>query len=117
LFLGNSFSDPPEKIIERCYSDFFVKIAKHVGFDKLYDLLEKKGMSIPNLKKFSEVTSVCEVCSMIHGDSAIMDQLGGVLAEMEIDYCIDRFSRMEAKLEEDNNVPTRKELEYASDYC
>ncbi len=101
LLLGNSFIDDPEDLIARCYSNFFVTIAKELGFDKLYEAVSKSGISVPVLPKFSEVTSVCEVCSAIHSSAAAMKKLQPVMDTMEIEYCTNRFNSIVAALEEE----------------
>lgn len=90
--LGNAYTDSAETIITNCYKNFMVVIAKEIGFHKLFDKVpaaQRRRLGIP---EFSEVATVCEICSTIHGDQNIMQALERVLEEMEIAHCVSRFS-------------------------
>ena len=92
FLLGNVFTDDAESIIANCYKNFVVVVAKEIGFHKLFErvpLEERKRLGIP---EFSQVATVCEVCSVIHGRQEIMQALKPVLDEMEIAHCVSRFS-------------------------
>jgi MoaA/NifB/PqqE/SkfB family radical SAM enzyme len=96
LSLGNSFTENPDRIIERCFSHFFVIVAKEIGFDKLYAKLTDRQIKDLSLPRFEDSATVCEICSQIHGNSRLRDALRNVLSEMEVDYCLDRLSAIEA---------------------
>ncbi|MBB3658478.1 MoaA/NifB/PqqE/SkfB family radical SAM enzyme [Rhizobium sp. BK650] len=92
LLLGNSFADDPEDIIRRCFSHFFVTVAKEIGFNKLYARLEADGRQIKGLPAFKDVASVCEICSLLHSNNEIMNDIEPTLQAMEVEYCLQRFA-------------------------
>jgi MoaA/NifB/PqqE/SkfB family radical SAM enzyme len=88
LLLGNAFETPAKEILRRCFSDFYVIIAKELGFDKLLQRLS----SHPNFQaitRFDEISTVCEMCKSIRGNVDLYKSIQAELQSMEIEYCIE----------------------------
>jgi hypothetical protein len=96
--LGNSFIDSPHAIIDRCLGDFFVIIAKEIGFDKLYERAEADGIDLSQLPHFNEVTTVCQICSQIHRNPKLLETLKPTIESMDIEYCLARLDAIESEM-------------------
>jgi hypothetical protein len=97
LLTGNAFKNNAKEILEQTFGLFHARIAKEIGFDKLYSHVEKHSPELlRKLPSFSEATTVCEICRDIHSSSTLMEQLKPIYESMEIEYAL---SRVEALLE------------------
>lgn len=91
LCLGNVYQDSPEAILFKAYSNFHVRIAKELGFDKLYDFVrERKPELFGKLTPFQDVDSVCEICRNINSSIELVRELAEIYEEMEITYVLER---------------------------
>lgn len=101
LGCGNVYIESPKSIISNVYSNFHVRIAKEIGFDKLYHIIQIKHPEIyDQLINFSDIDSVCQVCESIHSDSDLLKKLTDVYKDMEIDYIISDLENWWDKIEE-----------------
>lgn len=84
LVCGNVFEDDAARVLEHAFRFFHVRIAKEIGFDKLYERVRAARPDLtPRLRKFSDVDCVCEVCSAIHGSPALLAELSNIYEEMK----------------------------------
>jgi MoaA/NifB/PqqE/SkfB family radical SAM enzyme len=109
LLCGNAFNDDPAAIIENVYKNFHVRIAKEVGFDKLYERVRETRPDLyGRLPSFAQRDSVCEVCRDLHSSQELQEALTPVYEEMEVDYILDRMEStrlfLEGKKEFANNT-------------
>lgn len=92
LLLGNVFTNKPEEIIRSCLSNFLAIIAKEIGFDKLISRMRFLNSDMLAIPAFDKIHSVCELCSIIGGDMDARRAAANAVAELEVEYCIKRFS-------------------------
>lgn len=93
LILGNSHTEEAVTILERCFSSFYVRVAKEIGFNKLKERLKAKGADAC-LPEFFEVATVCEMCVAGRQNRAMKDAIQNVVEEMEVEYCISLFREL-----------------------
>jgi len=87
LQCGNVFTDSASLVLDNAFGDFHVRIAKEIGFDKLYALVEQHRPDIfATLTPFNKVDSVCEICRDLHANAELMGTLQEIYDELEIDY-------------------------------
>lgn len=87
LLLGNSFELKAEEILRRCYRDFYVIIAKEIGFDKLITRLSNTPVA-RKIPAFEDISTVCEMCKAIRGDPEVYAAVQVEMERMEIEYCV-----------------------------
>ena len=104
LKLGNSFQDEPEEIVGNCFSNFKAIVAKEIGFHKLLSKIADSSVNVKGIPKFSQISSVCEMCTAIHGSDGIMESIDSVLTEMEVEHCVTRFTSLLSEGESPINV-------------
>ena len=84
LGCGNVLEDSAQTILARAFEFFHVRIAKEIGFDRLYDRIRVRRPGLmPRLKQFSEVDCVCQICAAIHGSPGLAAELASVYQELE----------------------------------
>lgn len=91
LELGNIRIDKAQDILMNAFSNFHVRIAKEIGFEKLYQEIERINPSLlKRLTQFSDVDSVCEICRNLHRDDKLQADLVEIYETMEVQYVMDR---------------------------
>lgn len=87
LGCGNVFDDAARAVLERAFQLFHVRIAKQIGFDRLYERVRaRRPALVPRLKAFSEVDCVCQICTAIHGSPELVVELSSVYEELKETY-------------------------------
>lgn len=96
LECGNVFSDSAEDILRAVFTNFHARIAKEIGFDKLYKYAELVNPELfSRLPKFSDVDSVCEICRDINSNPALRTSLDEIYNELELDYVMKSIGSLE----------------------
>jgi MoaA/NifB/PqqE/SkfB family radical SAM enzyme len=91
LECGNVYNDSAENILSNVFLNFHARIAKEIGFNKLYEHIRlRRPELLDMLPKFDSVDSVCEVCRDIHRNPEIMKQLESVYETLEVEYVLER---------------------------
>ena len=94
LECGNVFRDESSEILNRVFTNFHVRIAKEIGFNRLYDIVREKRPDLyDRLTPFEAVDSVCEICRNIHASEDLRADLREVYEEMEIDYVLSEVDK------------------------
>jgi Radical SAM superfamily/4Fe-4S single cluster domain len=94
LQCGNIFKDTPAQILQTVFSHFHVRIAKEIGFGKLYDLVSRSWPELkPRLPNCDALDSVCQICHDIHADDELRAALSNVYEQLEIEYAIETVER------------------------
>jgi len=80
LSMGNIKKEPLHRIVERIYTNRYVRLVTEEGFNQLYDLCRFKFPELAKqLPDTSEYVSPCQLCARIHSDSNLMKTLEPVL--------------------------------------
>lgn len=105
LRTGNVFRDSAQVVLEETFGLFHARIAKEIGFDKLYKLIEEQRPDlVSELPKFSEATTVCEVCRDIHSSPNLFRRLKPMYDALEISYAHGRIDRLIAAIESNKSA-------------
>ena len=60
---------------------------------------------MPMLPKLDEVDSVCEICSRIHGNAELRQELTSVYEAMEMEYATSRLDLVMTKVQSTSSLP------------
>jgi MoaA/NifB/PqqE/SkfB family radical SAM enzyme len=100
LSCGNVYKDEINKIISNLYFSFHLRIAKDIGFGKLYELIKEEDQSLfKELINFSEIDTICQICTFIHSNESLMKRLDEIYNKMEIDYLTSDLDNWWKKIE------------------
>jgi Predicted Fe-S oxidoreductases len=118
LSCGNAFSDTPMSILTSAFTNFHVRIAKEIGFDRLYDRIAISNPELfMSLTPFEAVDSVCQICEKIHADTNLMEHIRSVYEEMEIEYVLTDLEQWWNKLQSQKEIsrPVLADTDLSSD--
>ena len=94
LECGNVFVDRAQVVLQRAFAMFHARIAKELGFDRLYAKVARMRPDLlDQLVPLDTVDSVCQVCSLLHANSDLMSELEPVYAALELDYILEQIER------------------------
>ncbi|MBT9331669.1 radical SAM protein [Paracidobacterium acidisoli] len=99
LGCGNAFTEPAEAILTRVYTLLHARIAKEIGFDRLYaKVREQDKVLYERLPRFADVDSVCQICRNLRTQPGLQEELAGIYEEMEIEYVLRCVEEHDEKL-------------------
>lgn len=94
IICGNVFEDTAEVVLSNVYRHFHARIAKEIGFDRLYDnVSQHRPDLLEQLPKFSKVDSVCEICRDLHANTDLMNELSSLYENLEIEHVLDSVEK------------------------
>lgn len=101
LLLGNSFTNSADEIIKACFANFIVVIAKEIGFNKLVKKMRDLRLNMTHIPEFDSIRTVCEFCSIINSNDAAKSAAADAVAELEMEYCVKRYTSILKALSEE----------------
>jgi MoaA/NifB/PqqE/SkfB family radical SAM enzyme len=106
LYCGDAFTEPTETILTRVYTLFHARLAKEIGFDRLYERVRERNPELyERMPRFADVDSVCQLCRNLRIQPGLQRALEPVYEELEIEYALACIDEDDARL---NLFPTTK---------
>jgi hypothetical protein len=94
IICGNVFVNSAADILSSVFHHFHARIAKEIGFDRLYSNIRKKRPDLlERLPKFAEVDSVCQIFRDLHSNQDLMNELNLIYEEMEIEHVLESVEK------------------------
>ncbi len=101
LECGNVFVDSADSVLARAFGNFHARIAKEIGFNRLYERVRTLDHALFNeLPRFGDVDSVCEICRDINRNDSLRGRLEKYLEEMEEEYVLESFEQYRPALKQ-----------------
>ena len=94
LACGNVYTDSAADILSNVFRHFHVRIAKEIGFDRLYSKISLvRPDLLEHLPQFSRVDSVCEICRDLHTNVKLMQELSSIYEILETEYVLEAVEK------------------------